>query len=407
MQVKAIGDFASDCDTANLLFCYHRLSSLYALTDLDSTLYYNTITRKLAIQSGHTGYLSHCAQIIGTYYFYKNQYQIAKDSLLSSINSDDNISFSKCATLALSYYNLNKFDSAYYYFKKGNEPLSTNDSILYYQFRALWSKHNNDIQHFIEFEKKSNDIAADEMVNSQENTLQSIEFSAITNHNTLRDKHIFIVYLIILLVSAIAFIAIFTRYKLNRKRYSHKIKELNNSLQELQLLESDLRQKLNDTLVTPIGNDEVANNHTHTAITDNTEITKQISAKYNDTLSNISDAFRILVIQIRKNMKTEKDIKTLDESIKSALTPGYFKTIYDFVDYAYSGLASQMRESDKLNEKETNVICMYLCRLPNTIIRIYTGLSNNQNTIRYRNNAACKFFGSKNALESLLKNIQF
>ena len=119
----------------------------------------------------------------------------------------------------------------------------------------------------------------------------------------------------------------------------------------------------------------------------------------------MSESFRFLITQIRKNIKTEKKLKELDETIRQTLTPHYFDQLRAFVNFAYSDLALQMEKSGLLMDKEINVICMYLCRIPNTITRIYLKFSNTQNTIRYRNNVAKKYFGQKEVLDSMLENM--
>ena len=193
-----------------------------------------------------------------------------------------------------------------------------------------------------------------------------------------------IIFLIIVLLGGIILHYV---YKRKRKIFKQEITALQDFTGKLQILNNNLQSEVNS--LSEAHNKEFPDTINH------------------EMIISLSEAFRLILTQIRKRTKNEKELKILDETIKNTLTPSYFNYLRKFVDYAYSGLSTSMKTSGKLTEKEINVICMYLCRLPNTVVRVYTGYSSNQNTIRYRNTITKKYFGSKEALDNLIRENHF
>ena len=370
-------------DTPNVIYCGLRLCQIFSLSSIDSTLQYGEFVKSYTKPSNQKHYSVEVSKIIGSYLFYDKKYSQAKDTLLYVVNNTNEISNDIWYRLALSYAQLNQLDSAKYYFKKAADLLNIGDSLLFYQCLSVQNKLENNIDKSIYYEKLSNDIAADEMVKSHKNILQQIEFEQEKQYRDNKQRNliqtILFVFSIIVIISGIIFYCV---YRKRRNKFEQEISALQDFTDKLQSMNDNLQSELADLVNKQSKTDEGTLNQ--------------------EMIVNLSEAFRLILTQIRKSTKNEKELKILDETIKNTLTPSYFNYLRRFVDYAYSGLATSMETSGKLTDKEINVICLHLCRLPNTVLRVYTGYASTQNTIRYRNNIAKKYFGSKDALENLV-----
>ena len=264
----------------------------------------------------------------------------------------------------------------------------------------------NDYLNAIRYDKKSNNIAADKLRIKKENLLQIIEFEEIKAFQQKKHhRNLFLLGKIILIIFIILLIGFICTYLMARKRH----KSLKREIDDLQIF-LDKLQKHN--LVLQSKYDEIIDQQesSHVIESNNNE-QRSDTVLFNDhqlseIITNVAEAFKYILAQIRKNTKDEKGLKQLDIAIKKTLTPSYFNHLRKFVDYAYDGLASDMAKSKILKEKDINIICMYLCQLPNVVLRIYTGYASSQNTIRYRNQIIKKYFGSKERFEQITHDIK-
>ena len=401
---NALSEFTVVKDTINTLFCGLRICQIHSEFSLDSCSYYSNFVRNLARKSNYNQYIAGCTRILGTYQFYEDNYLEAKDSMLFVLDNLEDKLYSDYAILAISYISLNIPDSADYFFEQAGRPTTTKDSILYYQFLSIQSKFHGDIDKSIRYEQISNNLASDEMLVKNDGILQQIEFEETESHqNRINKKRFFSIISIILSFSLLCLTFNYFMNLKRRKRFFHEINELQAFSDRLQHLNDDLKNKYDEyssqnlTLESP-------ENQT---IPHGTLPNRIDSVKFNAIISGLSDSYRFILTQLRQSINNEKELEKLDKTIKESLTPKYFEHLRTFVDYAYSGLATSMVMSGTLKDKEINLLCMYLCRIPNTIMRIYTGLSNTPNMIRSRNNIAKKYFGSKEVLDQLLEDMQF
>ena len=386
----ALSEFEVRNDTSNILYCDLSLSKLYLDYNNDSALFFGNKLKYDANKFERTEYLAYYSDIIGKYLFYDGKFNQAKDSILVYVNSTNEIPNNTFILLALSYARLNMLDSAQFYLKNVKPPFTVNDSIQYYFLKSVLSEKQNDIESSIRYNDRSNELAACEMLESKENNYHIIEMSQQSDHDKTKERRSttrFYVsaFLIVILVILVGFF-LFTKYK-DRKQ-KHEIEELQRFIQELQSLNSKYQS--------------------HPELSKSNEIDRNSNTKQDEIIeisaitSNLAESFRFILTHIRKNIGKEKEKLKLDAIIKNALTPSYFSYLHKYVDFAYNGLASEMKASTKLKEEEINVICMYLCRMPSSVMLIYTGLSSIQSVTRQRNHIATKFFGSKEKLESLL-----
>ena len=177
----------------------------------------------------------------------------------------------------------------------------------------------------------------------------------------------FALYTILALMSVVLVAIILG--KLKRQKINHELKDLQLQYQKLELLYQHLVELKNP-------NSELVENQANT--------------------------FKYILTQVQKSMSDKYNKDSYKSAIKRAFTPVYFSHLRKYVDFAHDGLATSMSDSGLLEEKEVNVICMYLSRLPNSIINLYIGHSSTQNAIRYRNNIAKKYFGDKDKLKVFL-----
>ena len=117
-----------------------------------------------------------------------------------------------------------------------------------------------------------------------------------------------------------------------------------------------------------------------------------------ESIKPLSDIFRTILTAVRK-----QDGKQLDKTIKPLLTESFFKHIYQYVDYTHHHLFVEMKESDSLSKTEMDIVCLYLCHLPDTIIKIYADLTNTKSVNKLKKTIAKKITGNPNASLEMLR----
>ncbi|MBO4870712.1 MAG: hypothetical protein J5565_01860, partial [Muribaculaceae bacterium] len=142
----SLNDFRLIPDTPNITYCALRLSQLFSFNSLDSSLYYGELAKSYTNQSNHKLTSLEFSKIIGKFLFYDKKYNQAKDTFSYVVSNTTDITNDIWYSLALSYANLNQLDSAKYYFNKAGNPINVNDSVLFYQFLAVQSKLENNIE---------------------------------------------------------------------------------------------------------------------------------------------------------------------------------------------------------------------------------------------------------------------
>ena len=118
-----------------------------------------------------------------------------------------------------------------------------------------------------------------------------------------------------------------------------------------------------------------------------------------ESIKPLSDIFRTILTAVRK-----QDGKQLDKTIKPLLTESFFKHIYQYVDYTHHHLFEEIKKSNSLSKTEIDIVCLYLCHLPDTIIKIYADLTNTKSVNKLKKTIAQKITGDpKASLEALRK----
>ena len=278
------------------------------------------------------------------------------------------------------YSELGQPDSARYYYNIAPPPVNCNDSIWRHHLSYLinkWLKHWNESEKEL---KISNDLSDEMILESTNNKYINLENSLDAEHLKAKNKRNYSIVglsigFLLLLISLICWQII--RHQKQKK--NKEIEQLQSFINHLQ----QTNQQLSET---------------------NTDLSQQVLARETinpETITELTEAFRVILTQIRKKVGKDNG-KAMNSAIMGALTPSYFKHLRQYVDFAHNGLASKLDKSEKLNEKEVNVVCMHICRIPKSIICLYTKHANPQSVSRYQNQIAQKYFGDKSTIDRFL-----
>ena len=383
------------------IFCTQQLAQLYLDVKPDSARFYINQVSQYVQETNDSIYMLSNMVSKDMFWFYKGDFEKSKTVASTTIDIFGNrVPFTCWYHLIVSYIKLNKSDSADYYLSIMPAPASIQDSVFYYEMLQVMNQHEGRWKEALNYEKRSNNLSDKVLLNESSNSLLQAENQASIDSIQNKSNSKLAILLIVFLI-ALAIISLF--YILNRRKRNelkHEIEELQRFSDNLQSLNNELSaenselSKRHEDVLSELAYIKQQQNEESTQ-QDNNDSTKEM-------VSYLAESYRTILTQIRKDVGKGDDKKTLDDVIKKALTPNYFDYLHKYVDYAYSGLATEMTESGKLKDDEVNVVCMYLCRMPSSVIRVYTGLSSIQSVTRQRNQISTKYFGNKEKLESLL-----
>ena len=123
----------------------------------------------------------------------------------------------------------------------------------------------------------------------------------------------------------------------------------------------------------------------------NEELSGEIRNLQN-SIESLSAVFRAIFTAIQKNPGRQ-----LDATIKSLLTEKFFRNIYQYVEYTHNDLLNEIRSSGILNKREIDIVCLYLCHLPDSVIQVYAGLTNIRSVNKIKKTIAVKLKASSDA----------
>ena len=116
----------------------------------------------------------------------------------------------------------------------------------------------------------------------------------------------------------------------------------------------------------------------------------------------LTDAWRPLFAELRKNINKVSGVKLLDSVIKVTLSEQYFQQIRRLVNVRHHGLVTRLTDSHKLTIREINIICLHLCGMPNTVIAVYAERKTHS-IPKVKARIAEKYFGEKCSFDDFRK----
>ena len=136
-----------------------------------------------------------------------------------------------------------------------------------------------------------------------------------------------------------------------------------------------------------------------TTLTSNCKLLENEVTNLQNSIAPLSDVFRAILTATRK-----KDSRILDEAIKGIMTDSFFNHIHEYVSLTQPQLLTEMRQTKSLSKNDINIVCMYLCHLPDTVIQIYANLTNTRSVNKLKKTIAQKLKSDPRAsIEQLRK----
>ena len=120
-------------------------------------------------------------------------------------------------------------------------------------------------------------------------------------------------------------------------------------------------------------------------LTKNNDILISEISNLQSSIEPLSDVFRAILTAIRKDSPQQ-----LNRSIKKLLNESFFNHIYRYVNYTHSQLMEDMKSSETLTKREIDIVCLYLCHLPDSIIQIYANMTNTRSVNKLKKTIAMK-----------------
>ena len=274
---------------------------------------------------------------------------------------------------AFSYAKLGIDDSAYYYFNKSPAPSCAKDSVLYFESKKALNELHKNWAGVYENDSIATIIADNriEVVfsNSLSNSESIAEKQFIKIKSIEKEKKIRLIVILLLLIIAI----VGSYFVIRRLQWHRDLAEMRKFIEQLENQKSSLSDN-NLTLYKEIVN-------------------------LQSSIEPLSDVFRTILTAIRRKPGTK-----LDSIIKNLLTESFFAHIYKYVDYTHHDLMEEMKSSQSLSKRDIDIVCLYLCHLPDSVIQIYADLTNIRSVNKLKKTIAVKLKDSKDAtIEKLRK----
>ena len=120
------------------------------------------------------------------------------------------------------------------------------------------------------------------------------------------------------------------------------------------------------------------------------------------SMDHFTETLRTLLSTLQKPSK--KNQKADNEYIlKDVLSEQFFMFLRQYIDASHNLMVTDMLANQQLSEQDINIICMHLCKIPNSVIRIYAGYTN-EHSVTTRKERIVKIFLGKNAKISDIMN---
>ena len=372
--LKSIIDNKQNTDTIYLLYCYYQLSKLYQLENNDSSIFFLKELEKMSDIYNNIYYIKAATKSRSAYYFYKNDYENTKNTAVRAIARFNPVDIPELWYYAsYSYSKLGNKDSAFFYIDEAPLPKNIKDSVLYYEALKSLSELEGDWQHVHIYDSIGSELSELKLDNAISNGMYKFESFAekqfIKTKGVEKEKKIRLVVILLLLIIAI----VGSYFVIHRLQWHRDLTEMRKFIEQLENQKSYLADN-NLTLYDQIDN-------------------------LQNSIEPLTDVFRTILTAVRKSSGAQ-----LDKTIKNLLTETFFSHIYKYVDYTHHDLMEEMKSSQSLSKRDIDIVCLYLCHLPDSVIQIYADITNIRSVNKLKKTIAVKLRDSKDAtIENLRK----
>ena len=376
-------------ETETRKFCVLQLSQLYNINNLDSSIYYLNVLKKLVDTSSGDSYYEHgYREGLVFYHYYKNEYDKVKEIGLNTIELDSNIVSCACwQAISIAYAKLGGLDSAEFFHNHSPKLANLDDSVFYNQAISEIRLLAGDFVNSVKYENESDEIASRKVISSIDNNLTTIESNTYKEwRESLHNHDINKMSSSVALFALIVFLLLFglNWHKSKRKRY--ELQSLQQFIGELESKAYAGKQLENDYRITKEQLDS-----------QNAEIESM-----RQSMDSFTDTLRVLLNSLqkphKKSLKSDSDI-----IIRNVLSEPFFALLRQYVDNAHHGLATAMSNNDQVSDQDINIICMHICKIPNSIIGNYAGYTS-VHSVTTRKEKIVKAFLGENAKISDIMN---
>ncbi len=364
-------------------FCILQLSQLYNVNKLDSTYYYLNRLKACLDATSSDSYYDHAYHEGLVYYnYYKGNYDACKIIGSYLIKEDSVLANCSCwQAVSISYSKLNYRDSALYYHINSPLPANLDDSVWYNQSEAELRLLNNDIQNSVKYENFADDLAGNKVISSIENGLTNIEYKTEIEYN-LSSHNDEVTFLIIVAAIIILTLLLLYFYKSIRRQ---------GELQSLYKFIDDLENQVSSSeiLATKLNSTKDQLNRSNVDL-----------ERMRESIDLITDALRtILTIFQHSHYKQKSESNHILDDV---LSEEFFAHLRLFIDYTHHDLASSMSENEKLSVQDINIVCMHICKIPNTIISHYAGYANVHSVTTRKDRIVKTFLGTNAHISDIM-----
>ncbi|MBQ0121014.1 MAG: hypothetical protein KBT13_07840 [Bacteroidales bacterium] len=346
--------------------CLESVGMIYCTTNTDSANVYAQRCMELAQEKNDDFFRISGYTIMSALHFYNDEWQKSiewsKKIVSESVDllQDNEIYYYLC----LSYIKIGNLDSAQNIMDIIPSPITTTDSLSYYQCLSNLAKAKHSYDNSIEYQKIPDKINTDIDRRLQDNTLVAIEKNIDSKHvEQNHERVIFRYFLLILSILLLVIVAsVFMRCKHKRalRVYEKQLCETRDKTTQLiDQLERIVKEK--DNALSQIQKDFDK--------TDSKSLEKR--NKLIESIEGGLSCYSSVMTNLLKQMKASSGEK--NSQLAAIMDEKFFAQLRMYLNLRYDNLIDKLTNGDfNLNKEEINIICLDLCQFPNTIIWYYS-----------------------------------
>ena len=376
-------------DSTIIKFCTLQLTKLYLLEHLDSVRYFLNKLEKYINSSSHDPNYERLFRENSIFYHYYNEDYLHTVELgQRAIVSDSNLVSCACwQVVSIAYAKQKNIDSAKYFFAHAPMPTNLDDSVWSFQAKSEISLLEGNLPASVEHKTNADELAGIKVFNSLKNTLFKQESKEEKEWREEQQHQDFLIKeIVIIIVATLVFLLLFIIYWYREAKKKRELRDMKQFIEQLELQaesEQQLREEYRQT------KEQLESR--------NAEI-----VSIHSSMDHFTETLRTLLSTLQKPSK--KNQKADNEYIlKDVLSEQFFMFLRQYIDASHNLMVTDMLANQQLSEQDINIICMHLCKIPNSVIRIYAGYTN-EHSVTTRKERIVKIFLGKNAKISDIMN---